>query len=108
MNKRFKVIWTESAARDLEEIVAYISADSPSKARGVLQQIKKRAQTLRSLPNRGRYLPELLESGLRTWRELVIDPYRLIYRVEGNKVFVNAVLDGRRDLGDTLLNILMR
>jgi addiction module RelE/StbE family toxin len=108
MNKRFRVIWTESAAKDLEEIVAFISVDSPSKARGVLQRIRKRAQILRSLPNRGRYLPELLESGLRSWRELVIDPYRLIYRIEGNKVFVNAVLDGRRDLRDTLLNILMR
>ena len=108
MSRRFRVLWTESAAKDLEEIVSFISEDSPANARSVFHRIRKRAQTLRSLPDRGRYLPELLDFGLRTWRELVVDPYRLIYRIEGTTVFVNAVLDGRRDLRDVLLNRLVR
>ncbi len=108
MSKRFRVFWTESAGNDLEEIVSFVSEDSPANAKSVFHRIKKRAQTLRSLPERGRYLPELLDFGLRTWRELVVDPYRLVYRIDGRKVFVNAVLDGRRDLRDVLLNRLVR
>jgi toxin ParE1/3/4 len=45
---------------------------------------------------------------MRTWRELVMRPYRMIYRMEGDTVTVLAVFDGRRDLGDLLLERLTR
>jgi toxin ParE1/3/4 len=41
------------------------------------------------------------------YRELIVKPYRLIYRVDGNDVWVIAVFDGRRDLTDVLLWRLM-
>jgi len=108
MSKGFRVIWTEGAARDLEEIASFIAVDSPTNARALMKRLKDRAWTLRTMPHRGRYVPELLELGLRAWRELVIHPYRLIYRIEAKKVLVNALLDGRRDLRDVLLDRLLR
>jgi len=45
---------------------------------------------------------------MRTWRELVVKPYRLVYRIEGDTVTVLAVFDGRRDLEDLLLERLLR
>jgi plasmid stabilization system protein ParE len=108
MSKHFRIIWIESASRNLEEIASFISEDSPANAKNVLSRIKEKAETLRTLSERDRYLPELLDFGIRTWRELVIDRYRLVYRIEGKSVFVNAVLDGRRDLRDVLLNRLVR
>lgn len=104
----FRVIWTEVATSDLEEIVSYIALDSKSNARKILARIRGKAKSLRSFPERGRFVPEFLQFGLRTWRELIVGPYRIFYRIVYKKVLVSAVLDGRRDLQDVLLSRLLR
>jgi addiction module RelE/StbE family toxin len=106
--RRFRVRWVEVAARDLEEIVTFIAADSPPDAERVLRRLEQRAATLESTPSRGRVVPEPGRFGMRTWRELVVRPYRLVYRIEGDTVTVLAVFDGRRDLEDVLLERLVR
>ena len=60
-------------------------------AERVLQRIEARAATLESSPARGCVVPELTRFQMRTWRELMIRPYRLVYRIEGNTVTVLAV-----------------
>jgi toxin ParE1/3/4 len=45
---------------------------------------------------------------MRSWRELVVKPYRILYRVSSDTVTVLAVFDGRRDLEDLLLERLLR
>jgi toxin ParE1/3/4 len=42
------------------------------------------------------------------YRELLASPYRIFYRVDGRAVHVYAVLDGRSDLSDLLLERLLR
>ena len=106
--RRYRVIWTETATRDLEGIVAYIAEDSRQQAKKVLKQIRGKTATLRSSPSRGRIVPELLDFDLRSWRELVLSPWRIMYRVEGNVVFVDSVIDGRRDVEDVLMRRLLR
>lgn len=105
---RFQVVWAESAVRDLEEIVSYVAAQSPAIARRLFRRIRKRADSLRTLPARGRIVPELGYFGIYAWREVVIAPYRLIYRIAEKKVFVLAFVDGRRDFEDFLLQRLLR
>ena len=107
-SRRFDVQWAEVAARDLEELVAYIASDSPTNAVRVLDRIERRASVLERTPTRGRIIPELARIGARTWRELIIRPYRLIYRVEADTVTVLALFDGRRDLEDVLFERLVR
>lgn len=102
------VIWTRAAAGDLEAIVSYIAGDSPANARSVLGKIRKRANTLAATPARGRVVSELSRLGIRTFRELSVRPYRLMYRIEDERVVVLAVFDGRRDLEEVLLERLVR
>lgn len=106
--RRFRVHWTEQAVRDLEEIVAYVAADSPGNARKLLKRLESRAEALDVAPLRGRVVPELARFGIRGWRELLVKPYRIVFRVGENEVWVLAVFDGRRDLEDVLLERLVR
>jgi hypothetical protein len=62
---------------------------------------------LTRLPDRGRVVPELLEFGITAWRELVAKPYRLMYRHEGRRVFIEGVFDDRRDLEELLIERLL-
>ena len=57
---------------------------------------------------RGRVVPELREYRIRTIRELIVKPYRLIYGTTGNRVSVLALVDGRRDLQDVLMDRFLR
>ncbi|MFH2010321.1 MAG: type II toxin-antitoxin system RelE/ParE family toxin [bacterium] len=104
----FEVVWAEPAARDPEELISFIAAESPINARKLLDRLRRRAATLDELPGRGRLVPELRELGLREVRELLLSPYRLLYRITGAQVIVLALLDGRRDLDDLLYERLIR
>ena len=50
--------------------------------------------------------PELARLNLRTYRELNVKPYRLLYRVSKIEVHVLAVFDARRSLEDAILDRL--
>jgi len=109
MRKRsFRVLWTEAATRDLEGLIDYIARDAPINAGKILSQLRSKAESLTIAPERGRLVPELLRHGLAVWRELIFRPYRILYRIEGQTVYVLAVLDSRRDLEDVLLERLVR
>jgi len=53
-------------------------------------------------------VPELAAVGVHTYRELVVSPWRLVYRISAKTVYVLAVLDGRRNIEDVLLDRLVR
>ena len=95
----FAVLLTYDAARDLDELFDYIAEhDSPRKADYDLEQIEKTFTTLSEFPERGVYPKELLNIGIREYREIFFKPYRIIYRVMDNNVYVLLIVDGRRDM----------
>jgi toxin ParE1/3/4 len=99
----FEVFLTDDAARDLEELYQYIALhDAPGKAEHVLASIERTFGSLSESPDRGAYPKELLALGIRDYREVFFKPYRIIYRVVGNVVYVFLIADGRRDM-QTLL-----
>ncbi len=104
--KTYQVLWTHTAQQDLTEIIEYITQDSIGDALAILQKLETKAALLNTLPNRGRVVPELLHTGISQYRELISAPWRIIYRVESQRVMVMAVLDNRRDLQTVLLNRL--
>jgi toxin ParE1/3/4 len=106
--RRYRVIWTESAVRDLEEIAAYFRHDSPSAARAFRDRIVNAGTSLQSLPERGRVVPELRDVGITAWRELILQPYRLLYQLKGTTVVVYVVIDSRRDVANLLFERLIR
>ncbi|MBU2513507.1 type II toxin-antitoxin system RelE/ParE family toxin [bacterium] len=103
MTKQYSVIWSRTAEYDLESIIDYIAEDSPFAARNVLAKIKQKSSLLYSYPARGRIVPELKEFNILQYREIIIDPWRVIYKVTDDKVFVMAVIDARRNVEDILL-----
>lgn len=106
--KRYAVEWAVTARDDLEEIISYIAEDSPINAWKVVERIESRVQTLATLPMRGRILPELQWQGITTFLDVQEVPWRVIYRVDGSRVHVVAVVDGRRQLEDLLLARFLR
>ena len=104
---RFEVRWTEIALRDLARILAFLATDNPAAAKRLLSRVQKKAASLETFPLRGRAVPEIADLQLTPFRELLLTPYRLLYRVTTTEVFVVAVLDGRRRLEDLLLERLV-
>ena len=105
MNK-YGVLWTKTAEQDLEAIINYVARDGMARAIEILHAIRLKASALATMPNRGRIVPELKVQGIFTYRELVISPWRLIYRSEAKNVIILTVIDGRRNLEDILLERL--
>ena len=105
---RYRVRWTRTAEYDLAEIIRFIAADNPANARAVLRRLRSAANRLNNLPLRGRCPPELADLSLAQYRELICKPWRILYRAEERRVLVLAVLDGRRQLEDILLERLIR
>ena len=95
----FEVRLTADAVRDLEEIDDWISRhDSPARAAHVAASIEAAIAALGRFPERGRRPAELLALGIRDYRETFFKPYRIIYYVEGKRVYVTLIADGRRDM----------
>jgi plasmid stabilization system protein ParE len=90
-----KVVWTETAWRDLDRCAEYIAGDSPGYAAAFVQRITKHARSLDELSQRGRVVPEL---GATNIRELLIGSYRLIFEVQEKTVYVLALVHAARDL----------
>lgn len=99
----YKVMFTDSAVRDLEELDAYIARnDSPAAAEYVLGKIEEKLVSLSEFPERGVYPQELSALGIREYREIFFKPYRIIYRVVKNTVYIYLIVDGRRDMQSLL------
>ena len=105
----FDVQFTEDAARDLAEIFDHIDRhDSSARANYVLEQIEKDVASLSEYPHRGNYPQELLRIGIQQYREILFKPYRIIYRVIQENVYVLLIADGRRDMQTLLQRRLLQ
>ena len=104
----YTVVWAEQAVVDLESIIAFMAQSDPLSARRLLDRLRAQAEALEHLAERGRTVPELAAFGLVGVREVIVRPYRLVYRLDRQRVTVMAVFDGRRDLGDVLFDRLLR
>ncbi len=107
MNRNYEIAWARTAETDLKEIVNYIAIDSPVNALRIFQKIKKNASSLYNMPERCRIVPELKEQGIMQYRELIVKPWRIIFRITEKKVYVLSVLDSRRNIEDILLERLI-
>ena len=106
MSKEFHVSWAAVAERDLKQIIDYIAMESPGNALQILKKIKQKASSLHTFPDRGRVVPELQDQGIYIYRELIVAPWRIIYRITETTVYVLSVIDARRNVEDILLERL--
>jgi len=101
---RFEVVLTADAEQDLEEIHRYIAGhDCPENADRVLDRLVAVAENLATHPERGSVPKELRSLGIHEYRQVFFKPYRVVYRVVGERVVIYVVADSRRDM-QTLLS----
>lgn len=96
-----QVIWTEPALTDLNEIAEYIALDNFDAAAHLVQEVFTTVERLESHPQSGRCPPELEKKSV--YREVIVGPCRIFYRVERDKVYILYVMRGERELRVFLL-----
>lgn len=107
--KHYCVRLAEDAEQDLIDIYRYIALhDCVENADYVLDQLESLCSRLTDLPERGHIPPELDRIGVTSYREVNFKPYRVIYELIRQDVFVHCILDGRRDIPSLLERRLIR
>jgi toxin ParE1/3/4 len=88
-----RIIWTEPALQDLDEIADYISLDKPAAANQFIQRVFERIEQLATHPKSGSVPAELKGT---QYRQLVIPPVRIFYRAQSDFVYIVYVMRGER------------
>lgn len=91
----FSIVWTKPALDDLEELVRFISADDPSAAVRVGDELVEHVQILQSFPEIG---PVFRRRSSGDIRQITCRPFRIFYRVESarKQIFILHVWHGAR------------
>tara|TARA_R110002072_G_scaffold302679_1_gene487244 strand:- start:981 stop:1298 length:318 start_codon:yes stop_codon:yes gene_type:complete len=95
-----QIKWTEPALDDLNEIAEYIALDKPSAAKKLVKDTFKSVKRLKDFPNSGK-IPSELDNP--RYREIVVGPCRVFYRVEVDLVFILYVMRSERALRNFIL-----
>ncbi|NOQ69720.1 MAG: type II toxin-antitoxin system RelE/ParE family toxin [Gammaproteobacteria bacterium] len=96
-----QIIWTEPALLDLNEIAEYIALDKPGAASHLVQKVFSKTERLEQFPESGRKPPELKKS---RYKEIIVDPCRIFYRIEKEKVYILNVMRSERKLRKYLIS----
>lgn len=83
-----KIRFTPSARVQFLERLDYIREDNPFAARRFREKAQETLRRLERFPSSGRAIPEFPEL---PHREVIVPPYRFIYRVAGKTIWVVAV-----------------
>ena len=84
----FKIVWTLRSREDLRDIATFISKDNPPAALKLGDQIFARVDSLEQFPELGRVVPERNQPHIR---EIVVKPYRIVYRVHLKEKFLEIL-----------------
>jgi toxin ParE1/3/4 len=78
----YQVILSPRAVRDFETIIRYVVLDNPEAARSLGKRLIEKTKELGKFPLRGQKVPEFDDPNIR---QLILRPYRVVYRVEDQK-----------------------
>ena len=90
-----KVIWSPLAIERASEITEYIAQDKPSAAEKWIDTVFTKVETIASIPEIGRVVPEIRNS---QFREIIYGNYRIIYRVEEKQISILTIRHGMQIL----------
>ncbi len=101
--RRYDVQLTPGAEADLVAIQDFAAGHrSLFEADALIAKLLEAIQTLETFPLRGSVPKELAKIGVEDYRQLIVQPYRVIYAIEQETVFVLIVADGRRNMQELL------
>ena len=87
------LIWSSLAERDVQAIRAYIAEDSARYADLVVRRIIAGVEHVAEFPESGRIVPERDDP---TIREVMVGPFRVVYRYRGDSVEIVTVFRSAR------------
>lgn len=109
MSEHFKIVWTRAARVDLDQLIDYVANEAGvDRAIALYEKTRDKVDSLCHLPRRGRIVPELERIAVAEFREILIDRHRIIFRIDGGKIVLIGILDGRRDLEAILVDRAFR
>jgi len=109
MIMKYKVIIDPQAKLDLKEIFIYVAMnDSVQSANRLLDALEETCYKLEKFPERGHIPPELKPTGIKNYLEIHYKPYRIIYEIGDNLIYIHSVIDGRRNIQEILGNRFLR
>ena len=74
----YKLIWSPAARDDLRDVVGFIARDNPDRAMSFGYELISKTDRLQEFPELGRVVPEYRSQRIR---EIILRPYRIVYRV---------------------------
>jgi len=89
----WKLVWSQAARADLDEIETYVAARSRLNARRIVERMWEAARKQCDFPYSARMIPEFQDP---TRRETFVHQWRLMYRVEDDHIRIMRVVHGRR------------
>jgi plasmid stabilization system protein ParE len=91
----FKIIWSRQARDDLGEIVTFIARNNRGVAESFGYRLMAKTDLLAQFPEIGSMVPEEQDE---TIREIILPPYRIIYKVlaQSHVVAIARVWHGAR------------
>jgi plasmid stabilization system protein ParE len=107
MAEKYFIKWAAPARDDLDRIVEYIAQTNMIYAVKALDKIELAVKNLDASPKRGRIVPELERYGYILYREIIVDYWRIMYKIENDIVYIMVVIDGRRNVEDIILKKIM-
>jgi addiction module RelE/StbE family toxin len=95
VEKKYKIEYLPSSAKDLTEIVDYIKIDSPQSALNFLDKIDESISRLEQFPFIG-VIPKDIRLQSLGYRMLIIDNYLVFYVVFDDIVEIRRIISGKR------------
>lgn len=96
-----QIIWTEPALDNLDDIAEYIAVSNVYAAKQLVERVFNKVHRLENFPDSGR-VPEEISN--LNYREVVVNPCRVFYKVDKDSVYILHVLRQERDLRKFLLS----
>ncbi len=90
-----KVTWAPMAEEQVADIFTYIAVERPAAALKWFERVVSKTESLSQLPDQGRMVPE---AGRESLREVLVEPYRVVYRRDSTEIVVLTVQHERRIL----------
>ena len=96
-----QIIWTEPALDNIEDIAEYIAIHNIQAAKALVEKIFSKVERLNEFPESGKIPVEL--QGF-SYREIVVTPCRIFYKLEHDNVYIIYVMRQEQELRKFILN----
>lgn len=94
MARNVKITFAVSAVKDLEEIRSwYADQNVPGIGEKLIREIIAQVERLADYPESGRMVPEF---GIANLREIILAPFRIVYRLDKNRARIVRVWRSER------------